>query len=431
MASATSVRPDRRTERIIFLAALIVRGAFLLATIALGIGFDQDNQRYDEQSTGILAGDLDLETEYFITAPLYPYTQALFKYVLGQGWLVGLTLAQLLLCAWSAVYLWRIASRFFDRRVALVAATVYVVFPLTLIWVGTPAQDMPFLIALIFALHALFKAVHSDQLGRTIAAASLFAITFLIKSHILLFAPFIPIYWWWNCGATPRRRILHITAFVATCCAFTLPYGLYNLRQHGLYVISSTGQGGFFMVGHNEDVYRFIVDPPPLGTPEHRRIFNMQYRIMDELRDTLATLPHKEKQAVMLHAGLDWCRANPGKVAELSAWDLAYFLLPGVNPHHYGKATWAALFVISLPLYLLAYAGVWLALRENFRKHSWILALMLAMTVFSVVFYVQNRFRTITLEPYYIIYASFALVRLARRLGLQRRWPALTGAVMA
>ncbi|MBL8002692.1 MAG: glycosyltransferase family 39 protein [Flavobacteriales bacterium] len=431
MANVPNASPDKRTERIIFLAALLVRGAFLLATVLLGIEFDQDNQRYNEQSTGILAGDLDLETEYFITAPLYPYTQALFKLVLGKGWLVGLTLVQWLLCAWSAVYLWRIALRFFDRRVALVAAALYVVFPLTLIWVGTPAQDMPFLIALIFALHAWFRAVNSDHLGRTIGAGALFALTFLIKSHILLFAPFMPIYWWWNGQATARRRVQHIAAFVCTCFVFTLPYGLYNLRKHDMYVISSTGQGGFFMVGHNEDVYRFIVDPPPLGTPEHRRIFNMQYRIMDELRDTLATLPHKEKQAVMLRAGIDWCRANPGKLAELSAWDLAYFLLPGVNPHHYGKATWAALFLISLPLYLLAYAGVWMALRENFRKHAWILALMLAMTAFSVVFYVQNRFRTITLEPYYIIYASFALVRLARRLGLDRRWPRLKEPVMA
>ena len=86
---------------------------------------------------------------------------------------------------------------------------------------------------------------------------------------------------------------------------------------------------------------------------------------------------------------------------------------------------------ISLPIYLLAYAGLFMALRERSRAHSWVLGLLLSMVAFSVVFYVQNRFRTITLEPFYLIYAAFATVRLARRLGLAKRWAVLSGPVKA
>jgi hypothetical protein len=51
------------------------------------------------------------------------------------------------------------------------------------------------------------------------------------------------------------------------------------------------------------------------------------------------------------------------------------------------------------------------------------------MVLFSVVFYVQNRFRTITLEPFYLIYAAYAATLLAERWRLFQRFPRLTEAV--
>ncbi len=423
MTTASDPRIERRTELRIFLLCLVVRALFMLVSTHYGLDLDRDNKRYDEQSSGILQGNFDLETQYFITAPFYPYTQALFKAVFGGGWTWALGAAQLFLCALSGVYVRRIALMFFDRRVGNVAALIYAVFPLTLIWVGTRAQDMPFQLALIFSLHALLRAVRADDLRRTAIAAVLFAITFLIKSHILLFAPFVPLYWWMNSPATRKRRVVHFALFASVCLTLTFPYGLYNLKKHDMYVISSTGQGGFFLVGHNDDVYDFIVHPPPLGSPEHKRIFDMRYRIMDDLRDTLEGMPHKQRQEVMLHAGLDWCRKNPGKLARLSAYDLFYFLLPGVNYHHYSMVNWLAMFICSLPLYMLAYLGIFRALRRDFRTHQWILWLIFSMILFSVVFYVQNRFRTITLEPYYIIYASAAAIWLADRYRLTERFP--------
>lgn len=431
MDAGTTTANDRRIVRWIFIACLVVRGLFLAVTSGLDLDLDRDNRRYEEQSESILHGNFDLETQFFITAPFYPFTQAFFKLVLGEWWKFGIGLVQLLLASWSGVVLYRLAGMLFDRRVALTAAAIHAVFPLTLLWVGTRAQDMPFQIALIFSLYALVTAARGDRPGRTALAALLFSVTFLTKSHILLFAPFIPLYYWLNMPAGPWRRVGHVALFTGICLAATLPFGLYNLRHHGLYVISSTGQGGHFLTGHNEDVYRFIVDPPPLGSAEHRRIFNMQYRAIDEIADSLAVLDHKGQQELYLAKGLEWCRENPGKLLELSAYDLYYFLLPGLNPHHYGRLTWLAMFVISLPLYAFAYAGLWMALRADLRKHGWMLGLVCAMVVFSVVFYVQNRFRTITLEPYYIIYGSFALLRFARRAGLARRFPVLAAPVEA
>ncbi|MBS1581622.1 MAG: glycosyltransferase family 39 protein [Bacteroidetes bacterium] len=418
-------RSERRTERWIFIAMLAVRLLYLAATASMDLDLDRDTARYEEQSDAILRGDVDLETPLFITAPFYSFAQAAFKWAFGSAWKWGIGIAQLLLCCLSGVYLYRIAKLLFDRRVARLSAAAYVVFPLTLVWVNARAQDMPFQIALIFALYAILRTMQRDDLRWTMAAAALFAVAFLTKSHLLLFAPFIPLIWWLGRGPKAGRKLAHTAVFAATCFAFTLPYGLYNLHRHGLYVLSSTGQGGHFLTGHNDDVYRFIVDPPPLGSPEHTRILKMDYLVLRELQNSLATLDHRCKQHLYQQKGLDWCRANPGKLVKLSLYDLYYFLLPGVNYHHYGFGGWLALFLLSLPVYGLASIGIIRALRADPRTHFWILGLLLSMVVFSVGFYVQNRFRTITLEPYYLIYASSTAVWLGDRSGLFRRWPRL------
>lgn len=420
-----SLLNDRRTERWIFIAMLVVRLVYLGATARMDLDLDRDTQRYEDQSNGILQGNYDLETPLFITAPLYSYTQAAFKWAFGGGWKWAIGIAQVLLCCLSGVYLYRIAKLLFDRRVALLAAAAFIVFPPTLLWVNSRAQDMPFQIMLIFSVYAILRTMQRNDLRWTIAAGALFALTFLTKSHILLFAPFIPVIWWLDRSVAPARKAAHIGAFIATCSAFTLPYGLYNLQRHDMYVISSTGQGGHFLTGHNDDVYRYIVDPPPLGSPEHTRILKMDYLVLRELKDTLATLPHKGKQDLYLKKGLEWCRENPGKLAMVSLYDLYYFLLPGLNYHHYGFMNWLVMFVMALPLYLLAYLGIIRSLRTDLRKHFWILGLVLSMITFSVVFFVQNRFRTITLEPYYLIYAAYSAITLADRYGAFRRFPRL------
>ncbi len=416
---------ERRTERWILVAFLVVRLVFIGISEKLHLDLDRDNERYDQQSTAILHGDLDLETPLFITSPFYSYYQALHKILFGEHWRFSLGLVQLLLASLSGVVLYRIARHLFDRRVALISAVIYCVFPLTLLWVNTLAQDMPFQLHLIFFIYSLFLMMDRRSWRWTVLSASLFALTFLTKSHILLFAPFIPVIIWRGMNAYGRTRLAHIAVFVSVSFVWTLPYGLYNLKKHDMYVLSSTGQGGHFITGHNEDVYTFIVHPPPLGSPEHRRIFNMDYTILRELDDTLRTLSHKEKQRLYLREGLRWCEENPGKCAELAGFDLYYFLLPGVNYHHYSRTNWLAMFLCSLPLYALAYVGIFRALKRDFRTHQWILWLVVSMILFSVGFYVQNRFRTITLEPYYIIYASASLVWLVDRYGLTKRIPLL------
>lgn len=391
----------------IFLTFLAVRILYVLLSGHDSFELQPDTYRYDRQSNAILGGDYNLLEPLFITAPFYPYFEAFFKLVFSSHWILALQTAQILLTSLSGVFLYKIAKIIWHRRdVSLVAAGFYCFYPFTFWWVHTFAQDMPFQYQLIFSVYFLLKSVYKNHFPSLIICAVLFSITFLTKSHILLFAPFIALFIFLARNQTVGRKFLYVAAFTAICLTFTLPYGLYNLKANGVYVISSTGQGGFFLTGHNDDIYKAVVSPPPQKSPEAQRLANLEYDVFRELESRKQGMTHAEVQKMYFDAGVKWCLENPRKVVVLSFYDLYYFLMPGLNPNWYSSTQWLLSLLISAPLYLPAYFAIGWSCVKDFRKHFWIFGLFLSMVVFSVGFYVQNRFRTITIEPFYLLYAA-------------------------
>ena len=400
--------PDKQLPFVIFFCFLLARLAFILATGYNSFELMPDTIRYNEQSNAILNGNYNLTTKLFIVAPFYPYFEALVKLLFKSHWQIALQTIQIVLSSLSGVALYYLAKDLFNKNVALLAAAVYCVFPLTLWWVHTFDQDMPFQYELIFTFYFFFSALKKKNFGLFLLSAVLFSITFLTKSHILLFSPFIPLIIWFNLNESAVVRLKYIVGFVLICALSTVPYGLYNLKANGMYVLSSTGQGGHFLTGHNDDCYKWIVEPPKMNTPEYEKLAVIDsYAVFQQLQDTLKTLNQKQQQDLYLAEGIKWCKNNPGKLVKLSFYDGLYFLSPGLNFGHYPFKKWLFIFFIELPVYLFAYLGIFIALRTDFKKHFWIFGLFLTVLGFSVVFYTQNRFRVITLEPYYIIYASF------------------------
>ena len=191
----------------------------------------------------------------------------------------------------------------------------------------------------------------------------------------------------------------------------TLPYGLYHLKYNQTYVLSSNGYGYQFYFGNSWPGYRNIVEPLPQDTIlQHYKngVDNAPYYYGSEQAniDSMFQLPQHTKQFTFLKSGLNWIISHPWLTLKLKCFDFFYFLIPGVNPKLYTFWNWFISFIISIPIYIFGYWGMWLAIKKDYKKHFFMLALFLTMILFSVVWYVQNRFRTITIEPFYIIYAS-------------------------
>jgi hypothetical protein len=156
------------------------------------------------------------------------------------------------------------------------------------------------------------------------------------------------------------------------------------------------------------------VDVPKKGTDDFRRIRNVNrtagyFNGSMAHYDSILRLPQKEKQRMFFNEGLAWIKANPIKFIKLKAIDALLFLTPGISYSHYSLTHWLLAFLLSLPIYLLAYYAILKLYISGNPNFVFVFYLFLSMLIFSMVWYVQNRFRTITIEPFYIIYAAYAL----------------------
>ena len=392
----------------IFFAFFIVRFGFALFSGYDNFALHGDAPRYLEQSDMVLRGDFNFQTTFFIGAPFYPIFQALFKFIFGSYWIAAHQFALVVLMSLSGVTLYKMTNILFDKKnIALIAAFVYCFFPMTFWWTHTFSQDSPFQFELIFTMYFLFKGVKNEDFKSIIYSAILFSITFLTKSHALFFSPFIVLYIYLNSKSSIKTKLTWCAVYAIISFAFTIPYGLYQLKTSGTYVLSSNGLGGHFISGHNDDMYKGLISPPPLNSEEERRYKAMDFQIIRDLKDTLQTLNPKQKQDLFLAEGIKWCKNNSEKMPRLLWTNFYRSMMPGVNKDSYPFKFWLLSFLISLPIYLFAYLTIPYLLAKEFKQNIWIIGLYLSVFILSVIFYVQNRFRTITLEPFYIIYASY------------------------
>ena len=393
---------------LIFVVALISRVSFAHYS---GVEvFGGDWARYDDQSNNILKGEFNLEVSLFITAPLYSYLVAGLKYIFNSRYVSVLELLQILLSAVSAIYLTKTAQLIFKKNnISLVCGIVYGVYPVTLYFTHTLGQESIFQSFFIVAIYFISKFLRYKQRKDLILFSIIFSLALLTKSHVLLIIPFLLV------GVIIVKGINYdsisdVIIIVGIVFFLTLPYGIYNKIVNGVYVISSSGLGGHFLTGHNDDTYTYLVDSPPRDTIEYKRIKSMDYMIFRQLAPKLGGLTHAEKQALYLRAGFDWIHDNPKKAIKLLFVNLRDFLMPGFNIQHYPFKAWLAALIMSTPIFVFAYIEIVRSCIKNYKEHIPILSIFLGMLLFSLGFYTQNRFRVITLEPFYVMYASASLV---------------------
>ena len=82
---------------------------------------------------------------------------------------------------------------FKNRRVAFLSIVVFCFYPFTFWYVGAFTQDIWFQSFLIIFMFYFTVYLKNFKIKNLITSALIFSITFLTKSHILIFALFIPL----------------------------------------------------------------------------------------------------------------------------------------------------------------------------------------------------------------------------------------------
>lgn len=394
---------------LIFCTAFVCR--YIFSSLSGIDNFDgPDNHRYMMQSDEILNGNLNLETKLFITAPLFPYLLAAFKWIFGSKFIFALEAFQIILSSVSAACLMLTAKIIFKSdRVALLSGFVFCFYPITLYYSHQFSQESIFQSLFIISIYFYCLYIFDPRTKSLLLFTTLFSLALLTKSIILPIFPLLlmSIILKFNLS---KKTIFQLCLSLITIFMITLPYGLYNKVVNNSYVISSSGQGGLFLTGHNDDFYTYVTKPPLSDSPEYKRLKNMEYHIFDKLISDVKDKDHKYQQDIYLNAGIKWILENPKKALHLNWVNIRNFLMPGYNIFHHPFHLWLITFLMSLPVFIFAYIEIIRRLRIDPLNHLVISSIFVGMLTVSIIFYAQNRFRAVTIEPYYLMYAcSFAI----------------------
>ncbi len=387
----------------IFVLAFSVRVLWaLLSGIPASSG--PDFLRYDNFSNNILNGNFNLKLDSFIVAPLFPYLLAAFKFAFGESWSYPISTFQIIISSIAAIFLGSTSLILFEKRsIAITSALLYSLSLPTLYFVHTASQESFFQSVLVISSYFVTRFCITRDRKNLIAFSILFTFALLTKSHIILSIPLWLIFIF-LLRKDIKKSLIDSLILLSTIFFITLPYGVYNLQTNGMYIISSSGGGFHFLTGHNEDFYKFMVNTPEKNSQEYNRLLSMEFKIFDKTKLDSNT-SHKQGQSKYFKAGKEWITANPWKAANLLIYNFVNHLRPGYSLRYHPFSAWLVALIFQLPIYFFAYMELLVSLR-NPTNHFPAYVLFITMLMFALIFYSQSRFRAITVEPVYLLYAS-------------------------
>ncbi|MBL7816367.1 MAG: glycosyltransferase family 39 protein [Saprospiraceae bacterium] len=415
--------------RAVFTLALIIR-------LLLSPESHVDEQRYLWLSDQIVAGNFDLDAGSFLCAPFFPYFLASLKIISPQYWSPWLFICQALLSSLCVFCLYQMALWLFNNKnIALLSGFIYAVYLDAFMYVRLIGQETCFQSFLIFSLYFLFDFIISNNGWRLVLSAVFFSLSFLTKSFILFWSPFIVLFIFLQKNFSIQQKIRFSFLYALVCLIFTLPIGMYNLNKHGLYTLSSNGGSFLFWVGNSEYAYTAAVlkkdyaevYPEMAARDEVYQMHNLVPPTADlnkflTARKTWGTV--QDIQNKFGQAAWKWVFDNPKKFWILRGYNFVRFLIPGSKSPNAALFTLFFTFLSAGILYVAAFLGMIKCLNKQFTKHNWILTLYLTMLIFSIIFGTYIRFRTVTIDSFLILYASFFLYETIQN--FKRRWRTTT-----
>ena len=356
--------------------------------------------------------------ETMMREPGYPLLLAgLFK-VFGFG-IEAARLANLLLAAATALLLWHLARRVTrDQAAACVAATVFLLYPGTLVAEARGGVEILFMFALVGFMLLLYRAIEADSAKHYLLAGLALGGVVLIRSTPLLFPlVLLPCLAW---AAPPGGRLRRAALGGLLVGAMGLAMSPWVLRNHALsgeFVPTASVQG----VAAQEGQYtceRLSFDSDFLALQlqaarERNRLaseaglrfksgyYQYFYTVADEVTFNRA----------LLHRAFARYREDPAFLAQCAGSNLLNFWFLGKN----GLAT-AVNAGMQLPLLALALAGLYMTARRS-APMAWApIALFAAYLLAVHVPIIAHARHSIALVPFLAIFAGSALVGGWRRL---------------
>lgn len=333
--------------------------------------------------------------------PLYPIVIA----IVGPGW--GDLLTDIL---FSTALIWivhRLALALFaDAAIALLAAAAVAIYPQFIVFSVVGYTESLFMALFVGAFVCWYR-------GRFVWAAVLAVLSILTRPAIDLLAPLFVFYFAFAVHKLPLgTAVRQVAVYALIYCALMAPWWWYNVHFRGTFVRRDLGGIENFYSGNNpmNKTGGGIVGVDYSSAP------------FDHIIDAV------ERDRAMWNAGVNYIRDNPGHFVKFAGIKFLRFWRLWPFTEAYSNPLLVAIYVLGyVPIFLLTlvYLAHWGF--ADFIRIAPMLAFAAYLTLVNMVFAASLRYR-LPIEPFMIVLASTAVVRLARHFPAANRLLELLGA---
>src|SRR5262249_11841492 len=135
----------------------------------------------------------------------------------------------------------------------------------------------------LWLLYFFLLSMKKVELKYVFITGILFAIAYLNRSQIGLFAPFMVLGYLMNTQAAFGKRVMKMIAFVVIPVAACLPWALTNLKIHDLFITSSNGGTWVFLVGNSNTGYSQFMHTLDINSKEYKEQQTLEIAIPKEM----------------------------------------------------------------------------------------------------------------------------------------------------
>lgn len=434
--SKPPVRPSgenkiwRYVPYLVFALAFVMRLIVLLQLADNYPGFDEpsvDSRWHLLWAREIAAGDW-LGTTVFFRAPLYPYFLASIIEVFGDNlWVIRII--QAILGSLTAVLVYFLGRRAFDRRIGVAAALIWA------LWATSIYYESEFLIPVLiiplnlWALYRLAGAVKRKTFSPRSALLTglIFGLSAIARPNILLFVAAFIIWIFWRFPLGWRRRKLLWVPVCAMLAGVSLPIAAVTLRNAVVtddFVLIANQGGINLYLGNNRQS-----DGLTMIMPDIRADRMGDWSTFTQITDSIACeqagrqLQPSEISNFWMGKAIDSVLAHPGVELGLLGKKLFYFWHGFENGDQwdiYRHVRHSGILQLGLWHWLIWFPfglfsafglwGMWTARRDG--RHIELFIVFVIIYMLSVVGFLVTARHRLPVVPIVIIFAVLGIVRL-------------------
>jgi 4-amino-4-deoxy-L-arabinose transferase-like glycosyltransferase len=351
-----------------------------------------------------------------VMAPFYPVFLAIAYLINGITPLTfaAIQIFQAIIQSSSVVIMAILANRLFDRYVAAVSAILFSIYP-DYIYGVTLIHHMTFVTFFILLLILYLVKLKDGPNARVSAiCGAILGVTALTEPTIFFFIPFIFLWICWWSGWSIKRSMRILIPLILVMSLLITPWTLRNYSVHDDFLLIKCSGFNFWRGNYPPGIYTGI---PNLLTDAPK---NIQYIIKNS--------SELGGDRILQEEAIEFIKNSP-KIFIISLVKKAYYFwwsppeglakFDTAKKPFYEVQTGILRKIIYAPVLILAVFGLINSLNRR-RDLIIVYFLFIGFTIGYSIFFIMPRYRVSTIQLFIIIFASYTIVFIAKKIMLRK-----------